>query len=101
MPTAVTATVKNVDVVNSLIFLFSLQPSPDWHPEHMESMPTTLPASFAVSGFLALSNVTGQAIHATVRLTDKGDAQFASYQVTVSPHGTKMLILAIQRIKSR
>ena len=99
---AVTATVKNVDVVNSLIFLFSLQPSPDWHPEHMESMPVTLPTSFEglwwkqekdVSGFLALSNVTGQAIHATIRLTDKGDAQFASYQVTVSPHGTKMLTL--------
>jgi len=99
---AVTATVKNVDVVNSLIFLFSLQPSPDWHPEHMESMPTTLPTSFEglwwkqekdVSGFLALSNVTGQAIHATIRLTDKGDAQFASYQVSLSPHGTKMLTL--------
>jgi hypothetical protein len=99
---AVTATVKNVDVVNSLIFIFSLQPSPDWHPEHMESMPTTLPTSFEglwwkqekdVSGFLALSNVTGQAIHATIRLTDKGDAPFANYQVTVSPHGTKMLTL--------
>lgn len=98
----VTATVKNVDVGNSLIFIFGLQASPDWHPEHMESMPATLPASFEglwwkqekdVSGFLALSNVTGQAIHATVRLTDSRDAELARYQVTVSPHGTKMLTL--------
>ena len=29
------ATVKNVDVVNSLIYIFGLQPSPEWHPEHM------------------------------------------------------------------
>ena len=99
---AVTGTVKNVDVVNSLIFIFGLQPTPDWHPEHMESMPLTLPTSFEglwwkqerdISGFLALSNVTGQAIHAAVRLTDKSDTQLASYQVTVSPHGTKMLTL--------
>jgi hypothetical protein len=42
---------------------------------------------------LALSNVTGRAIHATVRLTDETDAQLADYEVTVSPHGTKMLTL--------
>jgi len=99
---AVTATVKNVDVVNSLIFIFGLQPSPDWHPEHMASMPARLPTSFEalwwkhekdVSGFVALSNVTGQPIHATVRLTDNSDGQLASYQVTISPHGTKMLTL--------
>src|SRR5262249_47365611 len=36
---AVTATVKNIDIVNSLIYVFALQPSPDWHPEHMEAMP--------------------------------------------------------------
>ena len=99
---AVSATVKNVDLVNSLIFIFGLQPSPDWHPEHTESIPKVLPSSFEglwwklekdVSGFLALSNVTGQAIHATVRLTDNKDTQLTSYQVTVSPHGTKMLTL--------
>ena len=99
---AVSATVKNVDVVNSLIYIFGLQPSPDWHPDHPESFPARLPSSFEglwwkqekdVSGFLALSNVTGQAIHASVRLTGKSDSQLASYQVTVSPHGTKMIIL--------
>ncbi len=99
---AVSATVKNVDVVNSLIYIFGLQPSPDWHPDHPESWPARLPSSFEglwwkqekdVSGFLALSNVTGQAIHATVRLTGKSDAQLASYQVTVSPHGTKMVTM--------
>jgi len=99
---AVSATVKNVDLVNSLIFIFGLQPSPEWHPEHMESMVKTLPSSLEglwwkqekdVSGFLALSNVTEKAVHATVRLTDKTEAQLASYEVTVSPHGTKMLTL--------
>jgi hypothetical protein len=99
---AVSATVKNVDVVNSLIFIFALQPSADWHPEDVDSMPATLPTSFEglwwkqegnVSGFLALSNVTGQEIHAAVRLTDQSDAQLASYEVTISPHGTQMLAL--------
>jgi hypothetical protein len=99
---AVTATVKNVDVVNSLIFIFGLQPSPEWHPEHMQSMPGLQATSFEgmwwkqeidVSGFLALSNVTGKAIHAAVRLTDKTDTRVATYQITVSPHGTKMLTL--------
>ncbi|MGH9743930.1 MAG: hypothetical protein ACRD51_16415, partial [Candidatus Acidiferrum sp.] len=70
--------------------------------DHPESFPATQPTSFEgrwwkqekdVSGFVALSNVTGQAIHASVRLTDKTDAQLASYQVTVSPHGTKMIAL--------
>lgn len=99
---AVTASVKNVDVVNSLIFISGLQPSPEWRSEYPESFPARLPTSFEglwwkqekdVSGFLALSNVTAQAIHATVRLTDKSDAPLANYQVTVSPHGTKMLTL--------
>lgn len=106
---AVSATIKNVDVLNSVIFIFGLQPSPEWHAEqkqwrleHKGSVSETLPASFEglwwkqekdVSAFLALSNVTGQAIHATVRLTGKGDVQLASYDVTISPQGTKMLTL--------
>lgn len=98
---AVSGTVKNVDVVNSLIYIFGLQPTPDWRPG-AANFPATQPASFEgmwwkqekdVSGFLALSNVTGKAINASVRLTDKADAQLASYQVTVSPHGTKMVAL--------
>ena len=43
---AVTASVKNVDVVNSLIFISGLQPSPEWHSEFPESLPARLPTSF-------------------------------------------------------
>jgi hypothetical protein len=49
---AVSATVKNVDLVHSLIFIFGLQPSPEWHAEHKQwrsehkDLPVTLPASF-------------------------------------------------------
>jgi hypothetical protein len=99
---AVMATVKNVDVVNSLIFIFPLGPSPDWQPKHPESMPVTQPASFEgmwwkqeknVSGFLGLSNVTGKAINATVQLTGDANQQLGRFQVTVSPHGTKIVAL--------
>jgi hypothetical protein len=98
----VSASVRNVDTVNSLIYLFGLQSPPNSHAVHVDSMPVMLPNSFEglwwkqeknVSGFVALANVTGQAISATLRLTDSADDGLASYKVTVSPHGTKMIAL--------
>lgn len=71
----VSASVKNVDVANSLIYIFGLQASPDSHPVHIASMPVTMAGSFEglwwkqeknVSGFVALSNVTSAVINATV-----------------------------------
>jgi hypothetical protein len=97
------ATIRNVDQVNSLIFLYTLQQPPQDAPQAVAAASTTPTLhSFEgswwkqeknVSGFLALANVTGQPITATVRLTDRADAHLASYQFAISPHGTKMLTL--------
>jgi hypothetical protein len=96
----VTATIRNVDVLNSLIFIYPLQQPPEVFTSHDRSAPGQAAHKFEglwwkqekdVSGFLALANVTGQAINAAVRITDNADVQLASYQVTVPPHGTKMV----------
>jgi hypothetical protein len=99
----VTATVRNVDAVNSLIFMYPLQQPPEAFPRHA-SAPTGQPAAYeleglwwkqekGVSGFIALANVTGQEVNADVRVTDNTDSQISSHHVTVSPHGTKMLLV--------
>lgn len=96
---AVSATIKNVDAVNSLIFIYPLR-----QPHHPLATMASSPANNFeglwwkqendVSGFLSLANLTSQPITATVRLTDAAEGQLASYQVTVTPHGTKLLELS-------
>lgn len=99
---AVTATIRNVDPVNSLIFIFALQPPPDTVPQSAapEGAQTVRSLEGAwwkqeknVSGFLALANVTSQTINATLRVTDSKNALLKSDQVAIAPHGTKMLSL--------
>jgi hypothetical protein len=100
---AVSATVRNVDSLNSVIFVYPLVPPPDAFPQK-DGPPGDKPISYKlegmwwkqeanVSGFLALANVTGQPINTTICLTDNLDAPLATYQVTVSPHGTKMVAM--------
>ena len=97
----VSASIKNVDALNSLIFIYPLLPRSNAIPP---SSSTNAPSAQNleglwwkheknVSGFIALANVTGQSINATLRVTDNTEAQLARYQVTVSPHETKMLDL--------
>jgi hypothetical protein len=103
---AVSATIRNVDALNSLIFIYGLQPPHDALPQNgpQNGGPTGSSTSHNfegfwwkqeqdVTGFLGLANLTGQAIDATVRVTDNQDAQLGSYKVTISPHGTKLLDL--------
>jgi hypothetical protein len=98
----VTASIRNVDALNSLIFVYPLQQPPQVVDAGNGS--TNPPSNHVleglwwkhekdVSGFLGLANVTGQAINATVRVTDTAEAQLAEYHVTISPHGTKMITL--------
>jgi hypothetical protein len=97
---AITASIRDVNAVDSLIFIYPLQPSPAGPSTDSLHDTNTMPNSFEglwwkqeknVSGFLGLANVTSSSVNATVRLTDSTDAPIATYQVAISPHGTKMV----------
>jgi len=99
----VSATIRNVDSLNSLIFIYSLQQPPDPLSQHDHSASNQSMQKFEglwwkqepdVSAFVALANVTGSEINTAVRLSDKQDAQLASYQIAIPPHATKMVNFA-------
>lgn len=99
---AVCATVRSVDVIHSLIFTYGLQQMPD-SPPWAEGAAPEFAQKFEgpwwkqernISGFVTLSNLTGNAVHATVRVTDEQDQQIGTDDVTISPRGTKLVTLA-------
>jgi hypothetical protein len=99
---AICATVRNVDTLHSLIFVYGAQSSRA--DAETQSPPTgvqqvhTLEGMWwkqeaNVTGFVALSNITAQPIDATVLVTDNEDRNLADHRVTVTPHGTKIVEL--------
>ncbi len=99
---AICATVRNIDTVHSLIFIYGLQPPID------DSLAKNSPAASQqahilegmwwkretnVTGFVALSNITRQAINVTVEVSGDANQNLANHSVTVSPHGTKIVNL--------
>jgi hypothetical protein len=99
---AVCATVRNVDTVHSLIFISNLQPLPPPNPAVQPAASTPPTQNLEglwwkeesnVTGFVALSNVTGSPIDAAIRVLDDQNNNLGNHSVTVSPHGTKIVNL--------
>jgi hypothetical protein len=47
-----------------------------------------------VTGFVALSNITGQTISATMEVTDGKESDIGDHTISISPHGTKVVTLS-------
>lgn len=97
----VCATIRDVDQVHSLIFTYGLRPTPtppaqngatsQQLTQYLEGM--WWKQESGVTGFLALSNITGTAVDATVEVLDERNNFLGKHAVTVSPHGTKTINL--------
>lgn len=94
------ASVRDVDVVHSLTYIFGLEAAVDEHdaattaaaqPQLLEGMWWKQEAN--VSGFVGLSNITSRPIDATLRIADAANNNMGSHVVTVSPNGTKIVEL--------
>jgi hypothetical protein len=111
----VCATIKNVDVANSLIFSYGLQPPLESFPaqasagQQVKTVNGPTNHSFEglwwkqeknVTGFLGLANTSAQVMNASVRITDNGGTEIGSHQVAISPHGTKMIDLSEIKLAS-
>lgn len=96
------ATVRNVDTAHSLIFTYSLRA--------IQSLPLTILNAISrvpthaiegmwwkqeanVSGFVALANLSSHPAQTLVQTTDGRGRPLSEHNVTVSPHGMKMVIL--------
>src|SRR6266403_546090 len=99
---AVCATVRNFDGVHSLVFAYGLQPPPAVAPVQAPTATAPSPQKLEgiwwkqesnVTGFLAMSNVTGKPIDVYVQITDNGGRNLSDLNLTVTPHGTKTVNL--------
>jgi len=99
---AICATVRNIDTVHSLIFIYGLQPPIDDSLAKKSAEATQQGHIFEgmwwkqetnVTGFVALSNITGKGINVTVQVSDDASQNLGNHSVTVSPHGTKIVNL--------
>ncbi|HLK03908.1 MAG TPA: hypothetical protein VKT53_05665 [Candidatus Acidoferrum sp.] len=100
---AVCATVRNVDTANSLIFIYNLEHASavvrtdQAASSELENLPSYEGMWWKqeknVAGFVALANVTDQAINASVRITDKQENDLAASRISIGPHATKMVKL--------
>jgi hypothetical protein len=96
-------TVTSVDTVHSVIFTNGLRPLEPMNPS-AKAMLAKGPATQVieamwwkqepqVTGFVALSNTTGQVIKAQLQVSDAAGQSIGEHSVTVSPHGTKTVTL--------
>jgi Bacterial Ig-like domain (group 2) len=100
---ALCVTVQNVDVPHSVIYAYNLRPD---SPPKAQAQDTGTRAQQHVlegmwwkqepnvTGFVALSNVSAQAISASVQVSDNQSIPVAEQTITVSPHGTKLIRLS-------
>lgn len=96
------ATVRNIDVAHSLIFTYGLRPTLSL-PLHILNPTAKIPTHTMegmwwkqesnVTGFVALANLSSQPAQASVQVTDKQGKPLSEHNVTVSPHGMKMVAL--------
>lgn len=102
---ALCVTVRNVDIVHSLIYTYFLRDFPQsiFRPQAAAETHYTEGMWWkhdpAVSGFVALTNVTANPILALVEITDSAANVLGEHSITVSPHGTKTL--SISELQSR
>ena len=112
---ALCATIRNIDVVHSVIFNYNLQlampplvhshpnpsdqgTSPPQSDSPLQPQTQTLEGLWwkqepRVSGFVALSNPGAQAVVANLAVSDAQGNSIGQHTVTVSPNGTKMVTL--------
>jgi hypothetical protein len=101
---AICASVKNIDIAHSLIFIYTLEPSvkPDF-PGSISTqalMQDNILEGFwwkqepGVTGFFAFSNVAAQPVHANIVVSDDGNNPLASHSVVVAPRQTVWLDLS-------
>ena len=96
---AICATVHSVDTLHSVVFTSGLQfpdsgtatPSTDQAQPYWEGMWWKQESN--VTGFVALSNISSQPLHASVSVTDASENRLSQRSVTISPHGTKLIEL--------
>jgi Bacterial Ig-like domain (group 2) len=101
---ALCVTVQNVDVPHSVIYAYGLRPASQPNAQAQGQMEATVPPHVLegmwwkqepnVTGFVALSNVSAQAISASVQLTDNQSIPVTEQTITVSPHCTKLIRLS-------
>jgi hypothetical protein len=100
---ALCATIVNVDVAHSVIFNYSLQmgmPAAPTPQATAQATSQTLEGLWwkqepNVTGFVALTNPGSQAMSAILMTSDSLGNPIGQNAVTVSPHGTKMVNLAL------
>lgn len=97
------ATIRDVDVTHSLIFTFGMRTTTPLNPKAV-SPATAQPSTQTlegmwwkeeknVTGFVALTNTSSQPIQASVELGDQLANPIAQHNVTISPHGMKLVNL--------
>jgi hypothetical protein len=92
----VCVTITNVDTLHSLIFTYGLAPAAP-----MDSVAQTKQMikgmwwkqESNVTGFVALSNTSGQPLDVSLQVSDSAADRLERHDVTVSPHGTKVVTL--------
>lgn len=95
-------TIRNLDTVHSLIFTSSLR-SPLPPDPSMISLPKKIPTNTAesmwwkqepsVTGFISVANLSPRPAHTTLLVTDSQGKSLALHDVTVTPHGMKLVQL--------
>lgn len=98
------ATIRNVDTANSLIFTYALRPTAlppimthAVHPERMTPAQTVegmwWKQESNVTGFVSIANLSGEPAKTLIQVTDEQSKPIAQHNVTVSPHGMKLVNL--------
>src|SRR5581483_7094791 len=96
--------VWNVDVAHSLIFVYSMASPPNPAAQPLQDAGANAPSRQTLEGawwkqdanvtaFVAVSNLTGRAVPATVQVLDGDNQEIGRHEATVSPHGTKIVSL--------
>ena len=92
-------TIRNVDTIHSTIFTYGVQPSTDGTTQISASAMTQVAEGMwwkqegQVTGFVAVANTSSKSIDASVQVSDSAGNPMATDDMTISPHGTKMLDL--------
>lgn len=97
------ATVRNVDTAHSVIFTYALRATQPPPLLNLMDPPPPPPANIAegmwwkqesgVSAFVAIANLSSDSAQASVQVTDSQAKAIAQHDVTISPHGMKVITL--------
>jgi hypothetical protein len=101
---ALCATIEDIDATHSLIFTYGLRSSTANGPPSDQSETVAPQAQVLegmwwkqesnVTGFVSLSNTLAEQVKAKLEITDDRGENLAVHNVTVSPHGTKLIALS-------